>query len=274
MSGRPALPSALAAGVVLLQVAYPLLHGGALTAATIGAVLLFAAASVTSAATSHGPRAALALVAVGGGTGLLAEAVGVATGVPFGHYAYAGTLGPQVAGVPALVPAAWLMMAWPCLLAGRALAGRTARAGRGRARGWLAVPLAAWALASWDLFLDPQMVTAGHWSWAHPSPALPGSPGVPLTNYAGWLAVALLMQALLHAAVPRRARSAAAAEGAGAPALLLAWTWLGSSLANLAFFGHPAVAAWGLVAMGLVVGPYLALLRRSRAGAGALEPAR
>ena len=249
------VPLVLAALTVLVQVAYPLLEGAALTAATVAAVLLFAAASLSSAALTHGPRAALALLVLAGATGMVAEAVGVATGVPFGDYAYAGTLGPQVLAVPVVVPLAWLMMAWPCLLAGRALAARLAPAAP-----WVAVPLAAWLLASWDLFLDPQMVTAGHWAWQHPAPALPGSPGVPLTNYAGWLLVALVIQALLHAAVPHRVRDgvpAGAASGTGAPALLLAWTWLGSALANAAFFGRPAVAAWGLVAMGLVAGPYL-----------------
>ena len=250
------VPLALAAATVLVQVTYPLLDGAALTVATIAAVLLFAAASLTSAALTHGPRAALALLVIAGGTGMAAEAVGVATGVPFGDYAYAGSLGPQVLAVPVVVPLAWLMMAWPCLLAGRALAARLAPAAP-----WAAVPLAAWVLASWDLFLDPQMVEAGHWAWAHPAPALPGSPGVPLTNYAGWLLVALVIQTLLHAAVPRGARPGTgpgAASGAGAPALLLTWTWLGSALANAAFFGRPAVALWGLLAMGLVAAPYLA----------------
>ena len=57
------------------------------------------------------------------------------------------------------------------------------------------------ALASWDLFLDPQMVDAGHWRWSDPSPALPGVPTVPLTNYAGWALVALVLMALLHRTV-------------------------------------------------------------------------
>ncbi len=98
--------------------------------------------------------------------GLAAEAVGVATGVPFGRYAYAGTLGPQLLGVPVLVPLAWTMMAYPALLLGRRL-GRAAA--RRSASGGRAV-LGGATLAAWDLFLDPQMVAAGHWTWAHPRP--------------------------------------------------------------------------------------------------------
>lgn len=278
---RPAttLAWALTAVVVVVQITYPLLSGPALTTSTIATVLVFAAASLVSAAASHGVRAALALALVASGVGLAAEAVGVATGVPFGAYAYAGTLGPQVAGVPVIVPLAWTMMAWPTLLAGRAVAAAVARrrpaAWWARAR-WLPVLPAAWALAAWDLYLDPQMVAAGHWAWQDPSPALPGVPGIPLTNFAGWLLVALVIQALLHAAVgaptggerSERARGRAAARGGGTwgpPAALLAWTWLGSGLANLAFFSRPWVGLWGLAAMGAVVGPYLLLGLRARA---------
>ena len=247
------VPAVLAVGAVLAQIAYPLLDApgqDGLTAATIASVLLFCGASVTHATLTLGARAAAVLLLVAGGIGLVAEAVGVATGFPFGEYAYAGTLGPQLLGVPLLVPLAWVMMAYPTLLAGRLLA-----------RGWLAIPLAAWALASWDLFLDPQMVAAGHWTWAFPSPGLPGVDGVPLTNFAGWLLVALVMQAGLHLLVPATPVAASTAV----PFALLAWTWLGSTLANAAFFGRPAVALWGFAAMGLVVAPALVTARRGRA---------
>lgn len=246
----------LAAAAVLAQVLYPLLGGDALRAATVASVLLFCAAAVTHAGATRGVRTALVVVAVAGGTGLVAEAVGVATGFPFGEYAYTGTLGPQVAGVPVVVPLAWTMMAWPALVAARRLAGP----------GWRAVPVAAWLLASWDLFLDPQMVAEGHWAWAFPEPGLPGIDGIPLTNYAGWLLVAAAMQTLLHLTVPARQGGRVAGEHA-VPAVLLGWTWLGSTLANLAFFGRPAVAVYGFVAMGLVAGPYLRSLRASRAAA-------
>jgi putative membrane protein len=253
-----AVPAVLAAGAVLAQVAYPLLDGpgrasAALTGATIAAVLLFCAASVAHAGLTLGPRAAATLVAVAGGAGLLAESVGVSTGYPFGEYAYAGTLGPQLLGVPLLVPLAWTMMAYPTLLAGRLLAG---------ARSWAAPLLAAWALASWDLFLDPQMVAAGHWTWAFPDPGLPGVDGIPLTNFAGWLAVAFLLQVGLHVLLP--AAPGPRAAGGTVPFVLLAWTWLGSTLANAVFFDRPGVAAWGFVAMGLVAGPALAAWSRGR----------
>jgi putative membrane protein len=244
-----ALPVALAGAGILAQIAYPLLDGAPLRAATVATVVLLAAAAVTHAAAAWGVRAAAVLLAVAAGIGLAAEAVGVATGVPFGGYDYAGTLGPEVLGVPALVPLAWTMLAYPGLLLGRRLTGggRTATALAG-----------GLALAAWDLFLDPQMVADGHWTWRDPAPALPGVPGVPLTNYAGWVLVAVVMVAALDRALPPHRP----ATGEAVPAAVLAWTWAGSTLGNLAFFGRPWVALYGGLAMGALVVPYLAALRR------------
>jgi uncharacterized membrane protein len=247
--------AAIALGItaVAAQVAYPLLTGPALRAATTAAVLLFAAASVVHAAAWLGGRAAVGLLAGAAGLGLAAEAVGVATGLPFGRYAYAGTLGPRILGVPLLVPLAWTMMAYPALLLGRRLAGRiTARP--------LTAVLGGWTLAAWDLFLDPQMVAAGHWTWAHPSPSLPGVPGVPIVNTAGWLVVGTAMTALLDRILPR---AAAPPPAEALPAALLLWTWVGSVTANLAFFGRPWVALLGGAAMALVAVPYLRALARA-----------
>ena len=79
------------------------------------------------------PRAAMAVLGVAGGLGLVAEAVGVRTGYPFGGYDYTGTLGAEVLGVPVLVPLAWTMMAWPALVVARVLVPRAARSARSAA---------------------------------------------------------------------------------------------------------------------------------------------
>ena len=244
---RLGAPAVLAGAVVLAQVAYPLTpRGTARDVLTVATVLLFAAASLSHAATTRGVRAAAGLLVVAGGGGLLAEAVGVATGVPFGRYEYAGTLGPALLGVPRVIPLAWVMMAWPAYLVGARLA--RARAAR--------VAVAAAALASWDLFLDPQMVDAGHWRWADPSPALPGVPAVPLTNYAGWAVVALLLMAVLDRTVPSRRSTSDTV-----PYALYLWTYASSVLALAAFFGLPAAALWGGLGMGAVALPLARSLR-------------
>src|SRR5690242_8260451 len=94
---------ALVAAAVLVQIAYPLMPAAWRTDVTVVSVVVFFVAAVADAARVHGPLGAAVLVAVAGGGGLIAEAVGVATGLPFGHYAYTGTLGPELFGVPAVV---------------------------------------------------------------------------------------------------------------------------------------------------------------------------
>lgn len=246
----------LAGAAVLSQVAYPLVAGPGRAPLTVMSVGLFFLASVTHAVASCGARWAAAFVAVAAGTGLAVEAVGVRSGLPFGDYSYAGSLGPKVLGVPWVVPLAWAMMAYPALVAGRRLGGSDR---------WLVALLGGWVLASWDVFLDPQMVAAGHWSWAHPTPALPEVPGVPLTNYAGWLVTAVVLIALLHR-LPRAPRAPARRADDRVPALLLLWTYASQLLANIAFFHRPGVAMAGGLLMGAVVVPYAVSLSRGRSG--------
>lgn len=247
---------ALVGGAVLVQIVYPLTPDAVRTPVTLLSVLVFAAASLADAARVHGPRGAAVLLAVAGGGGLAAEAVGVRTGLPFGEYGYTGTLGPELLGVPWVVPLAWLMMAWPALVVGRALAVRAAGvAGTG-----------GWALASWDVFLDPQMVDAGHWRWADPQPALPLVPGVPITNYAGWLLVAVTMIAVLHHALGATDRTSDRTfdRTSGPAAALYLWTYASSVLAHVVFFGRPGSAVAGGVLMGAVAVPFAVALVRDR----------
>ncbi len=257
---RPAAAAVvgLAAGAVLAQMVFPFTGGGTL-ALTAASVLLLAAAALGHALVRHGPATATGLLVVAGGGGMVAEAVGVRTGFPFGDYAYTGTLGPEPLGVPALVPLAWVMMAWPALHVGRLLAG-----GRGRLA---TTAVGAWALTAWDVFLDPQMVDAGHWTWADPTPALPGVAGIPLTNFAGWLLVSLLITAALDRLVPHdRAGQAPADPLDRLPLAVYLWTYGSSVMAHALFFGRPPVALVGAVVMGVVAVPVaVRLLRETRA---------
>jgi putative membrane protein len=143
----------------------------------------------------------------------------------------------------------WTWMAWPSLV----VAGRLTRTVVSR------VVVAGVALAAWDVFLDPQMVAAGYWHWTEPAVSLPGVPGVPLTNYLGWLAVATLMMAVL---APRSKPSTT--EDAPMHALYL-WTFYSSVLAHAVFLGLPGSAAWGAVTMGVIALPLtIRLLSQSR----------
>jgi uncharacterized membrane protein len=264
---RSSVPRALQASValvvagILAQIAYPLLAGDALRVTTMLSVLLLSAACALHAGATWGARGALGVLVVAGGLGFAAETVGVHTGFPFGDYAYSNSLGVRLAGVPIIVPLAWTMMAYPCLLLGR-------RLGRMAGVGWIIPLTGGIGLAGWDLFLDPQMVAQGHWSWANPHPALPGVPGVPLTNYAGWLLVSVLMITAMDRALPTGSPTAELV-----PAVVLAWTWLGSALGNLVFFDRPWVALYGGLVMGAVTVPYLLdVLRHNWPGRDRLGP--
>ncbi|MCW2679126.1 MAG: hypothetical protein JWM62_527 [Frankiales bacterium] len=207
-------------------------------------VVAFFLASTTHALVHRGLRWTALFVLVTAGTGLLAESLGTSTGFPFGDYDYAGSLGWKLLSVPVVIPLAWAMMAYPCLLVGQ----RLARSRLG------AAAVGGLGLAAWDLFLDPQMVEAGHWTWSDVQLALPGSPGIPASNYLGWLLVAVLMVGVLQL-LPRHDADDRV------PAALFLWTYFSSVLANAVFFGRPAVALIGGVGMGVVAIPYVKALR-------------
>lgn len=240
----PVLLGLLVAAVVGLQIAYPLVHGDARDRMTVSIVALFATTCVAHVAATRGLVAAARVLVVTAGLGYLVEVVGVNTGFPFGSYAYSDVLGRRVLGVPPVIGLAWTMLAWPAAAAARALVrGRVAR-----------VLVGAWALASADLFLDPQLVSTGAWHWSHPVPHLPGMPQIPLTNYAGWLLVALVVSA---------ATQAVAGDGPDGVAIgLYLWLWAGWTVAQAVFLDLHASAAWGAVGMGLVAVPLAGVLVR------------
>lgn len=248
---------------VLVQISYPLTSGTVLQVVTVTSVLLLATAGLLHAAGRWGARYSLLLLAAAGSIGLLAETVGVHTGYPFGEYTYSGRLGPRLAGVPVLVPIAWTMTAYPALLLGRRLAAENNNRTPTRTRTAL---LGGFTLAAWDLYLDPQMIAQGAWRFTDPYPALPGVPGIPLSNYAGWLLVALVMIAVLDRVLPVDSPRSRAPDQEWPAAAVLAWIWLGSAVGNLVFFGRPWVALYGGVGMGLTVFPYLRGLATSGSG--------
>jgi len=241
------VPAFLAGLVVLLQVAYPLAHGSLRDRLTLLIVIAFAMACVAHAGVSRGSRAALWLLLLTAVPGFAVEVLGVHTGLPFGWYSYASSLGPRAFDVPLVIGLAWTMIAWPAAIAARRLvSGFVAR-----------VVVGAWALAAGDLFLDPQMVAAGHWRWRHPSPHLPGVPDVPLTNYAGWVLVALILSVGLQLLL----RSPDEASDA-VPLALYVWLYVGWVVALGVFLDLGAAAAWGALGMGTVAIPLALRCRR------------
>jgi len=138
-------------------------------------------------------RATVSLLALCGYTYAI-EAVGVATGYPYGTFEYGVNLGPMIAGaVPAALPLFFLPLVVNayllCLLLLGPLADRTA----------VRLPVVVAAVVGMDLALDPAAVSLGFWAydaggWYY---------GVPWTNYAGWVLSAAVAVGVLDRAFDR-----------------------------------------------------------------------
>lgn len=231
---------ALAAVTVALQIAFPLIDEDQRPSLAAATVLVFYLASVVHASACHRWRGLVVVGLVVPIIGWTVERIGSTTGVPFGDYSYTDALGPQLFGVPAVIPLAWAMMAYPAHVAASTITWRR----------WLVPLLTAWSLMAWDLFLDPMMVDLDAWRWSTTSPALPGIDGIPAVNFAGWFAAGLVIGAVLLALPSRQAP-------VGQPALLYLWVYVSSVLGAAVFFGDPGPALVGGIAMGLVALPFL-----------------
>lgn len=160
-----------------------------------------------------------------------AEAVGSATGFPFGAYHYTKALQPQLLHVPLVIPLAWFMMLPPAWAIAQHLAGSRSRLAF--------VAVSAAAFTAWDLFLDPQMVSWNFWVWANPG----GYFGIPWVNFGGWLLVAAVITAVIKPKpLPLR------------PLLLIyTITWALESTGLLLFWNLPGPALAGFAGMGFFV---------------------
>ncbi len=243
----------LAGLTVLSQILWVLVSGTTRDWFTVGGVVLFFCASLTHSLATQPPAWTARFFTLALAFGWSIEAIGTATGLPFGAYSYGDRLGPALGDVPWLIPLAWAMMGYPVYL----VAARACRTTPGR------VVLAAALLATWDLFLDPQMVSEGHWRFSDPSPALPGVPGIPLSNFAGWAISALIVMVLIEFVAGPPPRPVVIASP---PVALLVWVYCSNVLANAVFFGRPAVALIGAVAMGVPAAIAVRGLRESARG--------
>ena len=121
------------------------------------------------------------------------ELIGTGTGWPFGNYEYLDSLGYKLLGrVPFTIPLSWFYMGFACYLLGRAI---VANRGLRPIEPW-SIGLGVWLLIVWDLVLDPAMahadLTIRFWVWHQEGPYF----GMPVQNYAGWVATGLLFMGL------------------------------------------------------------------------------
>jgi putative membrane protein len=150
-------------------------------------VLSAVAFALVHGARHYGIRGILVFSAICLVVGNAVENIGIATGIPFGHYRFLDVMGPKLFSVPILLGLAYIGMAYVSwTIAGVLLGG--VHSGGLRI---LALPLvASCILGSWDLAQDPVWSTFLHaWAWRDSGPWF----GVPLSNFAGWYLTAFLM---------------------------------------------------------------------------------
>lgn len=108
--------------------------------------------------------------------GFIMEAVGVATGFPFGEYEYLTTLGLKVLQVPLVIGLNWFMLSF---IFGNIFSHATGRS-------MLSVLLAALSMTTLDILIEPVAIKLDYWRWS--------SSSIPLSNFLAWFIISLLIQ--------------------------------------------------------------------------------
>jgi putative membrane protein len=117
-------------------------------------------------------------------------------------------------------------------------------------------------LMIWDLFLDPQMVDAGRWSWKLVGPHVPFEPQIPLSNSAGWLFAGMGLMGLLNRILPHDRRKKTISSTA--PDLILFWTLIGGVIGNIFYFHHKDIGFFVGAIFFIYLIPYIFQLRFGR----------
>jgi uncharacterized membrane protein len=166
----------LAAVVMVVQPSLAAQAGGA----QMGFLILFV---VAHAWLGYSARGMAAFVVIACLVAFAFEAIGVATGFPFGSYVH-HLPGPKPLGVPPVAVASWIMFGWLAWALARVILRPIPAVAGGGADRYTTPLVATFILGGYDLVYDPVGATAHEWySYEHPTGAL----GVPLTNFLGWL---------------------------------------------------------------------------------------
>lgn len=247
-----ALAGVAATVTVLANILWAIFSGPTRDAFTITGVLAFSLASGLHAYNALGRVRLIKFVSIALVATIVIEIIGVKTGIPFGVYEYdLARLGPTLLQVPLLIPFAWFMMLYPAwLVVGDLVKAKVP-----------AILMSALLMATWDLYLDPQMVNEGYWTWF--TSGVP-SKEIPISNFLGWFITA----AIIFTLISRFVGFPTSQVSNLVPYSLLMWVWLGSFLVNVVtispFLGEPKVAWSGFIGMGIILLPWTWLTWRRR----------
>ncbi len=247
---QSAISIAVLTVAIALQISYPLLKDEPLRLVTIAFVYWAAGAMLLHALFAYRVGFAVRFLLITFTYSLIIEQIGFRTTWPFGAYEYSGSLGYQIFGVPLVVPFAWVMMAYPLFSAARRIAPK-----------WVFL-VGGYGLMSWDLFLDPLMVSAGRWTWEITGRTVPFQPEIPLSNTLGWFLTGMGLMAILDRLIQKERRSVGVSRAI--PEIFLFWSWVSGVIGNLFFFDRPGVALIGGIALGIIVFWYFLAVKFGR----------
>ncbi|MFC4388081.1 carotenoid biosynthesis protein [Gracilibacillus marinus] len=101
------------------------------------------------------------------------EAIGVATGFPFGEYTYTSILGAKLFGVPFTLGFAWLGVIYTAILLSNT-----------KSKVYRAIEVGCWIVIL-DLVLDPAAVVLNFWEWTGDGDYF----SIPLSNFIAWFVI-------------------------------------------------------------------------------------
>lgn len=141
----------------------------------------------------HGPfsRKELSIFAIIFLLGFGIEAVGVNSGLIFGHYHYGESLGPKLFRTPLLIGINWLFLSYCVTVLSHRIGSHTALR-------WVLAPS---LMVAYDLLLEQIAPQWDMWYWEGGT--------VPINNYVAWWVVALLFTAPLHRLLSRKSNPVA-----------------------------------------------------------------
>jgi uncharacterized membrane protein len=158
-----------------------------------------------------GVRRSAAFVAIAVVTSWVFEEIGVLTGLVYGSYEYTSTLGQRIGSVPALIPLAWFVLAYPTYIVVNLVADGWPVGTPGGPRRLVGLALAgAILMTAWDLVLDPILSGPDYhaWTWG-------AGGGVPVHNYLGWAATSFVIFVLYRTMERREPRRRSHPEPSG-----------------------------------------------------------
>lgn len=109
--------------------------------------------------------------------GMVAEWLGVHTGLLFGNYIYGDNLGPLWYGVPIIIGINWVMLT--------IISGSIAE--RLKIHWFFKAVIGTFLMLILDLLIEPIAIQSDYWTW---------SGAIPFSNFVGWFLIAFVIQIL------------------------------------------------------------------------------